>query len=1033
MMDAPAKNRCPDSNTLTDYLLGKLDPLGHDDCEAHISDCDQCHETLRGLHVDDTFAGQVAEAIRPGNDDDATEDHIVQRLVDRLTDPNHLPKLSSEHTPSSRATAASYNELELMADRAAEVLRCLETDDVRLGRLGDYELIRLLGTGSSGVVFLAQDPALDRTVAIKVLRPSLGPIARERFIAEAKAAAKIDHPNVIAIYQVGQQDRLAFMVMKWAAGETLEAQLRREGTLPESEVRRILIEVAGGLEAAQQQQMIHRDIKPANIWVAEDGSIQLLDFGLARVTDDDSSLTATGMLAGTPNYMSPEQTKGLELDSRSDLFSLGCVAYRALTGKLPFGGTTILGTLQAIQHHQPQTVQFCRADVSDELNDITMALLEKQPQNRPDSAEDTIQLLSSPRSEWRVPIPSYHQPAIETDADNKTTQAGRAFYSGKMIASLMAVFLLVAAGWLAAPQIIRIATDQGELIIETNDSEDIQIEILENGKKVRVIDVASNHALDIKSGQYEIKASSKSQADVRFEVSPQAIKMTRGGKQIVKVNQAKAPNNPALGKLSKSDLEQLQNFENKARYDRRFNPAVGSGEAPRASGIDSARYANAPIYNGYNFAHWLNIAQTDRHPETFSEAIAACAILADTPKLQQQIVEMVRVHVRKNHLGTVGANKTSDIMLDSFLRAFRTLPKESVASFALKEHIEGNDNSLAFCAWLTPSVGISQGELPMLANDDRNQLTEAYIKDLAGWIDAACQSKNVDRQRKILAFVHALSFNQPMEQLIQLAPQLEAQISDQASKLMKIKNRDGTRTAYALLNRFGVNQLSYVKELAAKLEPARPKDYQAPQFAPLCDFWLLPWPNQENDASYAGINIQGARDLRLKHRDEIDLRLRTLITHAVQLTRNDVWKEPGTVPVGQLFEMLFNSIYQHSIYCTDTERNRTLATLSDLKSRSFFDGKALGITDPSANANETKARDEAVKTLLTLIESIRDRRPSAYRGPASKSSGFYSNQGWGGFGGGGFGGGGIGGGDDYGGGFGGPGTGFGGSSGGGVF
>ena len=144
--------------------------------------------------------------------------------------------------------------------------------------------------------------------------------------------------------------------------------------------------------------MIHRDIKPANIWVCDDQSMKILDFGLARIADDDSGLTATGMLAGTPNYMSPEQTRGQELNGRTDLFSLGCLMYRLLTGRLPFGAATVLGTLQSIQHHHPVPVQTIRPDASDDLADITMALLEKQPANRPESAQQVIELLNQDRS-----------------------------------------------------------------------------------------------------------------------------------------------------------------------------------------------------------------------------------------------------------------------------------------------------------------------------------------------------------------------------------------------------------------------------------------------------------------------------------------------------------------------------------------------------------------------------------------------------------------------------------------------------------
>ena len=213
------------------------------------------------------------------------------------------------------------------------MLRCIDPpangDEDSLGTLGDYRLLRLIGAGGSGVVFQARDTSLDRLVALKVLRPSLGELARDRFIAEARLAASIEHDNVVTIYQIGQHDRLAFIAMQWVPGETLEARLARESNvLDETTVREFVSQIASGLSAAHQRQLIHRDIKPANIWICDDTDrIKILDFGLARIADEESSLTQTGMLAGTPSFMSPEQARGMELDPRSDLFSLGCVMY----------------------------------------------------------------------------------------------------------------------------------------------------------------------------------------------------------------------------------------------------------------------------------------------------------------------------------------------------------------------------------------------------------------------------------------------------------------------------------------------------------------------------------------------------------------------------------------------------------------------------------------------------------------------------------------------------------------------------------
>lgn len=190
-------------------------------------------------------------------------------------------------------------------------------------------IVKLIGSGSTGVVFLANDLRLDRRVVLKILRPSLGQPAQTRFIAEAKATAAIQHPNVVTIYEVGSDGPLSYIAMQWSPGETLDSLLQTADPLPLAEVRRLVSEVAHGLAAAHARGLIHRDIKPANVWITEkSGEAKILDFGLVRVTDEDPQLTCTGMIAGTPCFMSPEQSRGDALDHRSDLFSLGCLLYQ---------------------------------------------------------------------------------------------------------------------------------------------------------------------------------------------------------------------------------------------------------------------------------------------------------------------------------------------------------------------------------------------------------------------------------------------------------------------------------------------------------------------------------------------------------------------------------------------------------------------------------------------------------------------------------------------------------------------------------
>ena len=507
---------CPQRHELVDYLLGKLSNELLDELENHFLDCRTCEETLRGLDLADTLNKWVGEAALSDQPSAADED-FVATLIRRMQEQTSL-----------------HSKLDPLAkERADEVIRMLdsESSDSHFGKLGQYRLDELLGVGSSGVVFRALDEPLHRPVALKVLRPSLGETAKERFMIEARATASVDHSNVVTIYQVGQIDGLAFIAMQWLPGQTLESRLNDVTFLSEPEVRDISKQIAAGLQAAHDKTLIHRDIKPANIWLTESNQVKLLDFGLARIADDDPHMTSTGMLAGTPYFMSPEQSRGNELDCRSDLFSLGCVMYRAATGKLPFGEKGILATLQSIQNHHPTPPRNLNPSLSQDFSDLTMCLLEKQPANRPESAQCVGDALEASRPKWKFNAVRYDDQSSSSPVTANTSSS----FSGWISAAILVG--LLTWGWYSfGEQIIRIATDKGQIVIETNDAE-IEIEVLAGGEVVRVIDTRTDQAIDINSGEYQIRASDKGGGN-GFEIRPEKLVMTRGDKQIVTITRS---------------------------------------------------------------------------------------------------------------------------------------------------------------------------------------------------------------------------------------------------------------------------------------------------------------------------------------------------------------------------------------------------------------------------------------------------------------------------------------------------------------
>ncbi|NIP98106.1 MAG: serine/threonine protein kinase, partial [Akkermansiaceae bacterium] len=263
-----------------------------------------------------------------------------------------------------------------------------------LGMIESYEVIGLIARGGMGMVFEALDPGLMRRVAIKVLIPQLAasPEARARFLREARAAAAIDHPNVLPVYAVGECQGFPYLVMPLVVGESLHHRLKRNGPLPLDDLLRIALATARGLAAAHERNLIHRDIKPDNVLLETGGGsrVWLADFGLARAVHD-SGLTRTGAIAGTPQFLSPEQAAGREVDLRSDLFSFGSMLYAMATGGPPFDERAPIAVLRRITEDSPPPPSEKRNDLPPALEDLIAHLMQKAPDDRPASALEIVE------------------------------------------------------------------------------------------------------------------------------------------------------------------------------------------------------------------------------------------------------------------------------------------------------------------------------------------------------------------------------------------------------------------------------------------------------------------------------------------------------------------------------------------------------------------------------------------------------------------------------------------------------------------
>jgi hypothetical protein len=264
-----------------------------------------------------------------------------------------------------------------------------------LGTLGAYEVQEVIGQGGFGIVLKAYEPALHRLVAIKVLSPALAgsATARRRFTREAKAAAAVCHDHIVTVYGVSESDGLPYLVMQYVAGESLQQRLDRTGPLGVVEIVRIGMQTASGLAAAHAQGLIHRDVKPANL-LLENGvaRVKITDFGLARMADD-VGLTQNGVVAGTPEYMAPEQARGEAVDHRADLFSLGSVLYACGTGRPPFRGATALAVLRRVSEESPASIRSLNPAVPAWLERLVGRLMANDPAERFPSAAEVAALL----------------------------------------------------------------------------------------------------------------------------------------------------------------------------------------------------------------------------------------------------------------------------------------------------------------------------------------------------------------------------------------------------------------------------------------------------------------------------------------------------------------------------------------------------------------------------------------------------------------------------------------------------------------
>lgn len=351
----------------------------------HLDICSKCQNRVAILAGDSTWIEDLKlKQHSPGNDDqmgEANHETELANVMERMS-----AKTNTAHTAASGATGLSFQGLPYTQQLVAGK------------RIGPYEILSRLGAGGMSVVFTARDHVLDRQVAIKFLSSELenSQTARQRFLREAKSAAAVEHDYIVPIYSADEVDGFPFLVMSLIEGQSLQQRIDESHPIPVEKVIHTGIQIAKGLAAFHTRNLVHRDLKPSNILLqAPDERVRITDFGLAKCTDD-SQLTKSGTILGTPNYMSPEQALGQQVDYRSDIYGLGAVLYASITRRAPFEAPTSLKILDQLRNQTPNSILNLKPETPHWLVEVIEKLMARDPNDRYQNATEIIEALSSP-------------------------------------------------------------------------------------------------------------------------------------------------------------------------------------------------------------------------------------------------------------------------------------------------------------------------------------------------------------------------------------------------------------------------------------------------------------------------------------------------------------------------------------------------------------------------------------------------------------------------------------------------------------
>jgi serine/threonine protein kinase/tetratricopeptide (TPR) repeat protein len=477
----------PTHDQLSDFGLGRMHDADAAAIESHLTECEPCRKVVEELPSDslvsllqDTHSG--LEAGQPG---------------DTPTMPP-LPSVANARTgtPADDSNESLPNEL---------------------ANHPRYRVVGRLGAGGMGTVFKARHNMMEREVALKIMNPELldRPKAVEQFRQEVKAAAQLSHANIVTAHDAETVGSLHFLVMEFVEGRTLARLVEERRFLQVREACRYVRQAALGLQHAHERGMVHRDIKPQNLIRAANGSVKILDFGLARFRSESQPANGGSehaVLMGSPDYMAPEQARSARTaDIRADIYGLGCTLYQLLTGQVPFPGGSSMDKIAAHLQKTPTPLRVARPDVPEALSQIVDKMMAKDPAAR-------------------FQTPAEVASALEPFADVAVAAKPQAARRLPWIIAACGIAIVASIVLFFGPTILRYTTNQGQVVIETDDK-DVEIVVKKGGEQVRIIDTKTQKEIVLQAGRYELELSGSD----GWKLVTRDFTLERGGKTIIRV------------------------------------------------------------------------------------------------------------------------------------------------------------------------------------------------------------------------------------------------------------------------------------------------------------------------------------------------------------------------------------------------------------------------------------------------------------------------------------------------------------------